>query len=120
MEEMAETCADWQPVRPVDPAPFVPAGESERMRRCEAILDFRSLPDERLFRGRLLRGHKLLLTLNREAFISHGDAYLFCSALDMLLSEFSLLNNYTQLHVTLANENENWSWTPRLGTRPLI
>ena len=40
--------------------------------------------------------------------------------LNMLLSEFSLLNNYTQLHVALANENESWSWTPRLGTRPLI
>ena len=102
------------------PPEVAPELAAAHRRRCEAILDFRSLPDERLFRGRLLRGHKLLLTLNREAFISHGDAYLFCSALDMLLSEFSLLNNYTQLHVALANENENWSWTPRLGTRPLI
>ena len=102
------------------PSEAAPELAAAHRRRCDAILDFRSLPDERLFRGRLLRGHKLLLTLNREAFISHGDAYLFCSALDMLFSEFSLLNNYTQLHVALANENEHWSWTPRLGTRPLI
>lgn len=102
------------------PPEAAPELAAAHRRRCEAILDFRSLPDERLFRGRLLRGHRLHLTLNREAFISRGDAYLFCSALDMLFSEFSLLNNYTQLHVALANENESWSWTPRLGTRPLI
>ena len=40
--QLADTCADWQPVRPVDPAPFVPAGESERMRRCEAILEMQA------------------------------------------------------------------------------
>ena len=40
--QLADTCADWQPVRPVDPAPFVPAGESERMCRCEAILEMQA------------------------------------------------------------------------------
>ncbi len=40
--QLADTCSDWQPVRPVDPAPFVPAGESERMRRCEAILEMQA------------------------------------------------------------------------------
>lgn len=89
-------------------------------RRCDAVRGFSSVPRERLFRGRLLRGHELHLALDREGFTSAGDAYLFCNALDDLLSEFSLLNNYTQLHVTLANENATWSWTPHLGTRPLI
>ena len=40
--QLADTCASWQPVRPVDPAPFVPAGEGERMRRCEAILEMQA------------------------------------------------------------------------------
>lgn len=102
------------------PAEAAPELAAAHRRRCDAILDFRSLPGERLFRGRLLRGHDLHLSLNREAFVSRGDAYLFCSALNMLFSEFSLLNNYTRLHVALANENESWSWTPHLGTRPLI
>lgn len=89
-------------------------------RRCEAVDEFFSTPRERLFRGRLFRGHELHLALRREGFTSAGDAYLFCGALDNLLAEFALLNNYTQLHVRLANEHEIWSWTPRLGTRPLI
>ena len=40
--QLADTCESWQPVRPVDPAPFVPAGEGERMRRCEAILEMQA------------------------------------------------------------------------------
>ena len=40
--QLADTCESWQPVRPVDPAPFVPAGENERMRRCEAILEMQA------------------------------------------------------------------------------
>lgn len=102
---------------PPESAPELAAAQR---RRCDAILAFSSQPDERLFRGRLLRGHTLRLTLSREAFISRGDAHLFCDALDMLFSEFSLLNNFTQLRVALANENGNWSWTPHLGARPLI
>lgn len=102
------------------PPEAAPELAAAHRRRCDAILDFRSRPGERLFRGRLLRGHDLHLTLNREAFVSRGDAFLFCSALNTLFSEFSLLNNYTRLHVALANENKSWSWTPHLGTRPLI
>lgn len=89
-------------------------------RRCDAVSKFLSVPKERLFRGRLYRGYELHLDLRREGFTSAGDAYLFCGALNELFSEFSLLNNYTQLHVRLANEYETWSWTPRLGTRQLI
>ncbi|WP_346667655.1 type VI secretion system baseplate subunit TssF [uncultured Desulfovibrio sp.] len=89
-------------------------------RRCDAISEFSSVPTERLFRGRLFRGYELRLALRREGFTSAGDAYLFCGALDDLLAEFSLLNNYTQLHARLANEYGSWSWTPHLGTRPLI
>ncbi len=39
---MGETKQDWQPVRPVDPAPFVPAGQAERASRCEAILEMQA------------------------------------------------------------------------------
>lgn len=105
---------------------FLPPPESAQelfmanRRRCDAISEFMSVPTERLFRGRLLRGYELRLALRREGFTSAGDAYLFCGALDDLLAEFSLLNNYTQLHVRLANEYAPWSWTPHLGTRPLI
>ena len=36
--QLADTCESWQPVRPVDPAPFVPGDPRRRAQRCELIL----------------------------------------------------------------------------------
>lgn len=89
-------------------------------RRIQAVTDFSSSAEERLFGGRLLRGRLLALTLDPAGFVSHGDLYLFANALDRFFAGFANLNTYSRLALTIANTGEQHLWPPRLGEKQLI
>lgn len=89
-------------------------------RRCESITSFSALQETRLFRGHLLHGYGLYVTLDPQGFASRGDMYLFSCTLDRFLSAYAPINTYTRLQVTLESPGETWQWTPRMGEKKLI
>ena len=90
------------------------------VRRVQAVANFSSSPEERLFGGRLLRGRLLALTLDPVGFVSKGDLYLFANALDRFFAEFTNLNTYSRLQLTIGTTGEELKWPPRLGEKQLI
>ncbi len=89
-------------------------------KRCQAVRVFESFDEERLFRGRLLRGRRLELELDPSGFVSLGDLWLFADSLDQFFAEFASINSYTRLVVRVSGSGERWEWAPRLGTKQLI
>jgi type VI secretion system protein ImpG len=89
-------------------------------RRCDAILEFSSSREDRLFRGQIRRGWGLYIKLDPAGFGSMGGMYLFASALDRFLSTFASANNYTRLTVESAGAGERLEWPPRMGESYLL
>ncbi|MCR4666742.1 MAG: type VI secretion system baseplate subunit TssF [Desulfovibrio sp.] len=89
-------------------------------RRLQSILDFTSRDEERLFRGRLLRGRLLTLKLDSGGFMSEGDLFLFANALERFFAQYSNLNTYSRLHLLWGGMGDEYLWPPRLGEKQLI
>ncbi len=98
-------------------APELAAANQSRVR---AITAFSSGDEERLFRGRLLRGRLLHLTLDPTGFVSMGDLFLFANALERFFAEYANLNTYSRLHLTVGGREGSYTWPPRLGEKQLI
>ena len=88
--------------------------------RCQSVKGFSSRNEEMLFRGRLLCGRELLLTLDPSGFVSEGDLYLFTNALDRFFTEFTSINNYSRLFLSIVGTGKTEQWPPRLGEKRLI
>jgi type VI secretion system protein ImpG len=73
-----------------------------------------------LQRGLLVCGQILELTARQDCFAGRGDLHLFASVLDLFLSVYSSLNNFTQLQLTESISGEKFSWPSRWGERQLI
>ena len=97
-----------------------PEASAANKRRVLAVTHFSSSPEEYLFKGRMLRGHLLKLTLDPAGFVSEGDLYLFANALERFFAEFANLNTYSRLHLTVGNTGRSYKWPPRLGEKQLI
>ena len=90
------------------------------LRRCVSIRAFTAQNEEMLFRGRLLRGRGLHLTLDPSGFVSEGDLYLFANTLDRFFIDFTIINNYSRLYLKVSGKGTNRQWPPRLGEKRLI
>lgn len=101
-------------------APGAPEMAAANLRRCNAIVDFRSSPEDMLWRGRPLRGFHAELTLNPAGFVSHGDMHLFAHTLNSFLASFAPVNTYCRLTLTVSGTGEKRQWPPRLSDKPLI
>lgn len=89
-------------------------------KRVQAITHFSSHAEERLFRGRLLRGRLLNLTLDPAGFESDGDLFVFANSLERFFAQYANINTYSRLHLTVAGTGWSHQWPPRLGEKQLI
>ncbi|MEG2140726.1 MAG: type VI secretion system baseplate subunit TssF [Bilophila sp.] len=88
--------------------------------RCAGIVSFTSVTEDRLFRGSLLRGQCLHLTLNPVSFSSRGDMFLFAGMIDRFLAGYATINSYFRLALKVTGTGETYQWTPRLGEKQLL
>lgn len=105
----------WLPARDPDPT-----HATLNRQRVAAVESFASRPEERLHKGRPLRGQLLDLKLRGDCFAEQGERFLFGLVLDEVLSQYATINTYTRLKVTDAASGETLEWTPRLGSRRLL
>lgn len=97
-----------------------PEQAAANRRRCSGISAFFGSMEDMLFRGNLLRGRGLHLTLEPSAFISPGDMFLFASTLDRFLAGYATVNSYFRLTLSVTGVGEVHQWPPRLGEKQLL
>lgn len=88
--------------------------------KIDSIRQFSSKPEERLFRGRPMRGLHLDLTLSRDGFANAGEMYILGNILNDLLASYAVINTYTRLTITDGATGERLQWPARLGKKTLL
>jgi len=89
------------------------------VKRIGGILDLHIDPYDRLFRGRLIRGQKIEMTVRYDQFAGIGDLYLFGCIMDRFFSAYSSMNTFTQFNIKEIQTGETFQWPIRTGDRPL-
>ena len=88
--------------------------------RLDAIREVHATSADRLFRGTVVRGSEVEVTLDEEGFAGDGDIALFGRLLAELFALLSTLNAFTRLTVRGARHGEIYRWPPRLGQQTLL
>ncbi len=88
--------------------------------RLAGILSVKARPQERLYRGSVVRGSKIELEMKEENYAHEGEMVLFAGVLDELLAQYCSLNTFTHLIVRGADHGELYEWKPRAGYQVLI
>jgi type VI secretion system protein ImpG len=100
--------------------PAAPEYIAVNIQRCASIQEFSAMPEERLYKGHIMRGVHLHLELARQNFISHADMRLFIQTLDEFLATFAPMNTYSRVSVSIQGTGEYIQCLPRLGERQMM
>lgn len=82
-------------------------------KRVESLQKLEITQVERLFRGQLIRGRSIEVTIDGTGFSSQGDIYIFGELLNYLYGQFTDLNSFTELVLINENTGEELKWQPR-------
>jgi type VI secretion system protein ImpG len=89
-------------------------------KKLDAIGAISLASEDFLSKGHPIRGTRVSVELESDAFASLGDALLFGEALERFLAVFHQINTFTRLVFIERNSRETFQWNPRLGTRRLV
>lgn len=93
---------------------------SANLREIEGIRDLAVSPIRRLFRGNMVQGQSIEITISKDHFASMGNLLLFCSVLDHFFGAYSAMHSFTQLKLKESVTGEVFTWPQRMGTRCLV
>jgi type VI secretion system protein ImpG len=88
--------------------------------RVASLREVIQRPEERVYRGSLVRGVAIEIVLDDRGFSGPGEAFVFGGVLDRLFASAAPLNVFTRTTVTLMPSNERFGWPARAGGRPLL
>lgn len=88
--------------------------------RIDAIRSFSTVPMDRLFSGRPIRGLKSSMSIRESAFETEGELYLFTSLLAEFFSLYATINSFHELEIKHEESGAVYNWPPRVGRQPLI
>ncbi len=96
-----------------------PAGRANEL-RVEAIRGTEFEAVTRMLEGAPVRGAETTIELDETRFSSIGDAHLFGTVLDELLSTYCSINSFHQLRVRLHPSKIEFRWEPRNGHHRIL
>ncbi|MDE9495784.1 type VI secretion system baseplate subunit TssF [Xenorhabdus bovienii] len=70
---------------------------------------------DRMWRGRPVRGHLLLLTLNPDCYANPGEMYRFCRLINQAMACFVSQSTYVKLDVYTHNQKLPWEFNEVYG-----
>ncbi|MGJ0577248.1 type VI secretion system baseplate subunit TssF [Xenorhabdus bovienii] len=70
---------------------------------------------DRMWRGRPVRGHLLLLTLNPDCYANPGEMYRFCRLINQAMACFVSQSTYVKLDVYTPNQKLPWEFNEVYG-----
>ena len=88
-------------------------------KRVEGIVSLDYKYVNRLFKGAMMRGLVIQISMRRDHFAGMGDLYLFSSVIDTFIGLSADLNTFTQLEVTEVATGERFVWKERMGNQLL-
>ncbi|MEA3492671.1 MAG: type VI secretion system baseplate subunit TssF [Campylobacterota bacterium] len=89
-------------------------------KKLDAIGSFSIESVDRVSRGYLLKGHRVLIDMRQDYFASLGDLYLFCTIILRFLASYTSINSFVALEVREEITGEVLRWKPLLGDKRLI
>lgn len=89
------------------------------LKRINSITEFKIEKEDRLIRGMVVRGEKIVISVAKEGFASLGDVVVFGAVIDEFFSRYSSINFYTRLILNETISGESFSWPPRIGNKIL-
>ena len=85
--------------------------------KIEGINSITMAPTRNLFKGALVPGTSVEITINEENFTDEGEIQAFARVLSSFMSSYASINSYIQLSLVLAPSNHKIVIQPRLGER---
>jgi type VI secretion system protein ImpG len=89
-------------------------------KRIRGISQIRVSPLNRVYRGALLRGMDIQLSMDEKEYISPADAYMFGTILHHFFSMYATINAFVQTGCRLSPSRSEMTWEPLLGENFLI
>jgi type VI secretion system protein ImpG len=87
--------------------------------KIEAIRGVETAEATRLVRGAPVRGVRTTVSVEESGFTGPGDAFLFGTMLDELLSSHVAMNSFNELALRLTS-GRAFRWTPRSGVQKVL
>lgn len=94
--------------------------EREATQRIEAIESIETTRIDRLFKGLPVRGLRTTMGIRDSKFASEGEMFLFATILAEFFALYVTINSFHELVVHGLDAGEEYRWTARIGTQPLI
>jgi len=94
--------------------------ERAARQRINGILDLKTVPADRLFKGLAIRGLKSVMTIQENAFQTEGEMYLFAAILAEFFTLYATVNSFHELEVHGSEYGEIYKWPAKIGRQPLI
>ena len=87
------------------------------LKRIESIRSLKTKVADKLHRGTLIRGKRIILDIEGSGFSSIGDLYLFGELLNYLFKQFADVNSFIELKINDLSTGEQLLWRSSLTSR---
>ncbi len=87
------------------------------LKRIDSIKMLKTSIADRLHRGTLIRGKRIMMDIDGSGFSSLGDLYLFGELLNYLFQQFADINSFVELQLNDLSTGEQLLWQPSLASR---
>jgi len=94
--------------------------ERAAKQRINGIMDMKTVPVDRLFKGLPIRGLKSIVTIRENAFQTEGEMYLFAAILAEFFTLYATVNSFHELEVHGSEYGEIYKWPAKIGRQPQI
>jgi type VI secretion system protein ImpG len=94
--------------------------QEQSEKRIQGVSRIEVAPLSRVYRGAMLRGMDIRLTLDEKQYISPSDTYLFGTILHHFFSMYATINAFVQTGINLNPSGSEMIWDPLLGENFLI
>lgn len=91
------------------------SGQEQNRRRLEGLQQLEVRPVDRLHRGGLMRGLRILLQVREESFLSPADIQLFGLVLHHFFGMYAMVNTFIETRLVCHPSGREFTWKPVLG-----
>ena len=84
--------------------------KSLTQKRCNAIKRVDLEIEQEYYKGRVIRGNLITITVNEQSFVNEGDLYLFGCVLNRIYSSLAEVNSYNRLQMVGMEKGAIMEW----------
>lgn len=96
------------------------SGQEDNKRRILAIRNIETKPRNEIYKGMLMHGLELQLSLQEDSFNSQGDIFLFGQILHELFTTQTAINSFIQTRIICYSSQREFLWKPCYGQKLTI